>query len=150
MNEEVKLLSKEDVALYDFHQIKKNVDEYFLKYRNLKMKADIIRKKIGSSLSEDNMGIFSSNISDPTGNKVEQLERITNFITKTDKIIEQFNKELCQEEKVYFKKGILKGASEDQVAEFLNYHRNSIPQFKKSCYIKVSLWLDLEVYSVNL
>lgn len=146
-NEAKRQLDKYDISLYNYNIIKKNVDDYFLKYRNFKMKADIVRKKLNCSLSADNLGIFSSNVNDPTGNKVEQLERISKFIDATDKVIDYLIKnEFSQEEKVYFKKGILKDGTDEQIAELLNYHRNSIGKFKKSCYIKLSLWLDLEVY----
>ena len=137
-----------DINLYNYYSIKKNLDDLFSKYRMYKEKKDIITKRLKSSLSLDNLGIFSSNISDPTSNKVEQIDKYNRFIETIDKTYDLFSNELTEDEKKKKKKTLLSSFTDNDVMEMLclNSPKNYMVR-KKSCYIKVARWFDLEEFN---
>ena len=137
-----------DINLYNYYSIKKNLDDLFSKYRMYKEKKDIITKRLKSSLSLDNLGIFSSNISDPTSNKVEQIDKYNRFIETIDKTYDLFSNELTEDEKIIYKKTLLSSFTDNDVMEMLclNSPKNYMVR-KKSCYIKVARWFDLEEFN---
>ena len=57
-----------------------NVDKLYSKYRSFKSKTEIIYKRYKSCLSLDNLGIYSTTINDPVGNKIEQADKYEQFI----------------------------------------------------------------------
>ena len=90
-----------------------------------KLKEDIISKRIKSALSLDNLGIFANTISDPTGNKVEQLQKYTDFIELIDKTYQTFSNELTNDEKVIYKKTLLSNMPDSEVMEMLCLTNNT-------------------------
>jgi hypothetical protein len=138
------------IELYNYDSTRKEVEKLYCKYRAYKIKEDIISKRIKSSLSLDNLGIFSTTISDPTGSKVEQLQRYSDFIELIEKTYQAFSSELTPDEKIIYKKTLLNNMPDNEVMELLCLSNNtSYFNRKKSCYIKVARWFDLEVYKDN-
>ncbi len=136
-----------EIENFDYNKTRHNVEKLFAKYRSFKSKEEIIRKRYKASLSLDNLGIFSSGISDPVGNKVEQLEKYRSFIETIDKVFELNCKELNKDEIIIYKRSFINKCTDEQLLEYLNLNsRSGLTHRKKSCTIKVALWLDLEVY----
>ena len=104
MNNEFKEI--EDIEVYNYEATRKNLDSLLAKYRTYKSKKTTIEERIKNSIDLDNLGIFSSRKSDPTYNKVEQLERINNFIDTVDKVIKLNKNKLSKDE--YFQKLIIR------------------------------------------
>lgn len=141
------LLSEYALENFDYNMTKHNVEKLFAKYRSLKDKEEVIRKRYKASLSLDNLGIFSSGISDPVGNKVEQLEKYRKFIDTIDKVFKLNCNELTEDELIIYKKSLISRASDEELLEYLNLSsRSSLVPRRKSCIVKVALWFDLEVF----
>ena len=102
MNNEFKEI--EDIEVYNYEATRKNLDSLLAKYRTYKSKKTTIEERIKNSIDLDNLGIFSSRKSDPTYNKVEQLERINNFIDTVDKVIKLNKNKLSKDEYLILKK----------------------------------------------
>jgi len=131
----------------DFDKTRTNVERLFSKYRTYKLKINIICTRNSSNLSNDNLGIFSSTISNPTENKVEQMIKYEEFIDKVDQIYKTFSAQLNKEEKVIYKKTLITKHSDETVMEELMLSgKQSYYTRKRSCFIKVAMWFDLEVY----
>jgi hypothetical protein len=135
----------ENIELYDYNACKSNVDKIFSKYRDYHSKKVIIESRIKNSLNLDNLGIFSSKVSDPTYNKVEQLDRINNFLEIVDKVFETYKKELSYDETIIYKKYLEKKYTDEDLATMLNLSVQSVFLRKKSLYVKVARWYDVEV-----
>ena len=141
------VLDGKDLQLYDLEKTKQNVNLYFIKYRNLKRKANVIRSRVKSSTDGlDGIGIFSSIVSDPTFNKCVKLDEVTKFIDLTDKIINVNINVLNEEEKIIFTKTIIGESTYDDIVNIIGHTRNYINDRRKSCFVKVATWFDLEVY----
>ena len=101
-----------------------------------------------SALSLDNLGIFSSTTSDPVGNKVEQLEKYTNFTDLIDNIYKLNKSDLSKDEILIYKKYLISRVRDEDLLDYLNINSNSaLFNRKRSCIIKVAMWFDLEVYN---
>lgn len=137
----------DSIDIYNYDLTKNAIEELFSKYRAFKIKEEIITKRLKSSLSLDNLGIFSNNVSDPTGNKVEQLQKYNDFTDLIDKTYNTFKNELSEDEKIIYKKTLINNFSDSEVMSMLCLSSSrSYLNRKKSCYIKVARWFDLEVY----
>ena len=136
----------EDVESFDYEKTKNAVDKLFSKYRNYKNKQDIVLKRYNSSISLDNLGIFSNIPNDPVANKVEMIEKYENFLKTIDKIYELCSSDLSKDERVIYKKCLLSKHTEEELMDDLNMSHGSTFIRKRSCYIKVAKWFDLEVY----
>ena len=133
---------------FNYNETKKNVEQLFSKYRSFKMKEEIIEKRYKSALSLDNLGIFSSTTSDPVGNKVEQLEKYTNFTDLIDNIYKLNKSDLSKDEILIYKKYLISRVRDEDLLDYLNINSNSaLFNRKRSCIIKVAMWFDLEVYN---
>ncbi len=141
----VKLVPDDEIVLYNWEETRLNVRSYFSKYRIYLSKVNMIKDRYTSSLGNDNMGIYSSTISDPTANKVEQMEKYNNYIDLMNKHLEIVKKNMTADEKIILKKSILDNFNDEDLSEALNISRSHIYQRKKSCYIKVARYFDLEV-----
>lgn len=125
----------------------KRVISLFKSYRKAKEKEKIITERYKASLSSDNLGIFGSGKSDPVGNKIEQLERYNEFTSSIDAIYELFSHNLTKDEKVIYKKTLESSHTHESVQAELSISSTSTYYTKKrSCYLKVATWFDLEVY----
>lgn len=140
-----RLMDESEILLYEVKTTMENVREHFVRYRNYKDKIKLIEGRLSSSLSDDNMGIFSSKISDPTGNKVEQAERYLNYIETMDANLEIIRKNLTSDEKTILNLSILQNMSDEYVAEYISVIRQNFYQRKKSCYIKVACYFNIDV-----
>lgn len=138
----------DDLNAYDYEATKNNVDRIFAKYRNYKEKKDIIMKRTKSSLSFDNLGIYGSYPGDPISNKIEQLERYDKYLNTIDDVYNLYSEQLSKDEKIIYKKMLLYKYTDEEVMQVLNISsKNGLYIRKRSCYIKVARWFDLEVYS---
>ena len=145
MNNEFKEI--EDIEVYNYEATRKNLDSLLAKYRTYKSKKTTIEERIKNSIDLDNLGIFSSRKSDPTYNKVEQLERINNFIDTVDKVIKLYKNKLSKDEYLILKKCLDYKYTTEQISEMINLGYQATFQRRKNCYIRVALWFDLEVYN---
>ena len=145
MNNELKEI--EDIEVYNYEATRKNLDSLLAKYRTYKSKKTTIEERIKNSIDLDNLGIFSSRKSDPTYNKVEQLERINNFIDTVDKVIKLNKNKLSKDEYLILKKCLDYKYTTEQISEMINLGYQATFQRRKNCYIRVALWFDLEVYN---
>lgn len=145
MNNEFKEI--EDIEVYNYEATRKNLDSLLAKYRTYKSKKTTIEERIKNSIDLDNLGIFSSRKSDPTYNKVEQLEKINNFIDTVDKVIKLNKNKLSKDEYLILKKCLDYKYTTEQISEMINLGYQATFQRRKNCYIRVALWFDLEVYN---
>ena len=145
MNNEFKEI--EEIEVYNYEATRKNLDSLLAKYRTYKSKKTTIEERIKNSIDLDNLGIFSSRKSDPTYNKVEQLERINNFIDTVDKVIKLNKNKLSKDEYLILKKCLDYKYTTEQISEMINLGYQATFQRRKNCYIRVALWFDLEVYN---
>ncbi len=139
-------LEVDDVDSFDYDNTKINVDNLYGKYRNYKEKEYIILKRSKSSLSLDNLGIYSSAVSDPVGNQVEQAERYSKFIETIEGIYKMYENTLSNDEKIVYQKCLVKKCTEEELETALSLSHGAMFRRKRSCYIKVAKWFDLEVY----
>ena len=140
----IELLSECTLENFDYNMTKHNVEKLFAKYRSLKEKEELIRKRYKASLS---LGIFSNGISDPVGNKVEQLEKYRQFIDTIDQVFKLNSSELTKDELIIYQKSFIRKSTDEELLEYLNLNsRSSLTPRKKSCIVKVALWFDLEVF----
>lgn len=131
---------------FNYEETKKNVEKMFTKYRNYKSKEEIISKRYKASLSLDNLGIYGSSPSDPVGNKVEQLERYTEYTDLIDKVYQINRDDLSKDEIIIYKKYLASRLSDNDIMEYLNINsKSALFNRKRSCIIKVAMWFDLEV-----
>ena len=145
MNNEFKEI--EDIEVYNYEATRKNLDSLLAKYRSYKSKKATIEERIKNSIDLDNLGIFSSRISDPTYNKVEQLEKRNNFIDTVDKVVKLNKNKLSKDEYLILKKCLDYKYTTEQISEMINLGYQATFQRRKNCYIRVALWFDLEVYN---
>lgn len=145
MNNEFKEI--EDIEVYNYEATRKNLDSLLAKYRTYKSKKTTIEERIKNSIDLDNLGIFSSRKSDPTYNKVEQLEKINNFIDTVDKVVKLNKNKLSKDEYLILKKCLDYKYTTEQISEMINLGYQATFQRRKNCYIRVALWFDLEVYN---
>jgi uncharacterized FlgJ-related protein len=139
----------ENIELYDYIACKDNVDKIFSKYREYNSKKEIIESRVKNSLNLESLGIFSSGVSDPTYNKVEQLDKINNFLETVNKVFETCKKELSSDEEFIYKKYLEKRYTDEDLATMLNLSVQSIFLRKRSLYVRVARWYDVEVKKVN-
>ena len=141
-------IEADGIENFNYNETKKNVEQLFSKSRSFKMKEEIIEKRYKSALSLDNLGIFSSTTSDPVGNKVEQLEKYTNFTDLIDNIYKLNKSDLSKDEILIYKKYLISRVRDEDLLDYLNINSNSaLFNRKRSCIIKVAMWFDLEVYN---
>lgn len=145
MKKEIRIMSLDEISYYDVKKTMKNVKNYFSKYRNYQSKIYLIQQYNSCSLGNDNLGIFSSNISDPTANKVEKYERQLNYVNQMDAYLKNLKKNLTEDEKVILQFSILDCKTDEVIAEIISVAIQNFYQRKKSCYIKVACYFDLEV-----
>ena len=145
MRKNPKLMCEEEIRLYDYEKTKIKVRTFFAKYRNYKDKLDLIRDRYSSALGSDNMGIFSSNISNPTANKVEQSERYYEYIDIMDKHLSKVKNHLTRDEKIILKMSILDSYTDESVCEQLSISIQNLYLRKKSAFIKVACYFNLDV-----
>ena len=139
------ILGKEIIAEYDYEKIRERVLSYFYKYRRYMNKIDLIESSYNACLSNDNLGILSSKISDPTGIKVQRMEEEKRYIDMMNKSLKSLKFRLTTDEKIILEYSILSNHTDDDLAFALSLDKSNIYQRKKSCFIKVAIYYQLEV-----
>jgi len=140
----VECLRPKEIEKYDYERIKLSLNEKFSKYRDYKERLDIIESRIESGLSNDNLSVFSSNISNPTENKVEQRSRYIDYVDEIEKVIDLVIKILTEDEITVLRYSLLSNYNDNDIAEIMHLYKNSYFQRKKSCYIKVAKYFGLD------
>ena len=83
---------------------------------------------------------------DPVGNKVEQLERYTEYTDLIEKVYQINRDDLSKDEIIIYKKYLASRLSDNDIMEYLNINsKSALFNRKRSCIIKVAMWFDLEV-----
>lgn len=139
------ILSKEIIEEYDYEKTKLRVLNYFCEYRRYMNKIDLIEGSYNSSLSNDNLGIFSSQKNDPTLLKVQKIEFERNYINRVNKSLRILRLKLTPDEKIILDYSILTKHTDDDLALALSLDKSNIYQRKKSCFIKVAIYYQIEV-----
>jgi len=140
-----KIYDKEIIEIYDYPETRNGVLEYFSKYRAYSLKISAIVNSYNCSLSNDNMGIFSSNISNPTSRKATRIVEYKEYIDSMNKTFKALRLKLTEDEKVIFNYSILSRHTDEELAEELCMDKTSIYPRKKSCFIKVAQHYNIDV-----
>ena len=100
-----------------------------------------------NTLSNDSMGIFSSNISDPTSKRALKIIEYKDYIDSMNKQFVALRLKLTSDEKIIFNYSILSRHTDEELAEKLSLEKSGIYLRKKSCYIKVAKYFHIEVFN---
>lgn len=144
---EPKLYDKEVLEEYNYPETREMVLHYFSKYRAYSVKVEEICDSYQSPLSNDSMGIFSSNISDPTSKRALKIIEYKEYIDYMNKQFKGLRLRLTSDEKIIFNYSILSRHTDEELAEKLSMEKSSIYHRKKSCYIKVAKYFHIEVFN---
>lgn len=144
---EPKLYGKEVLEEYNYPQTKEKVLHYFSKYRAYSIKVEEICDAYNCPLSNDSMGIFSSNISDPTSKRALKIIEYKDYIDSMNKQFVALRLKLTSDEKIIFNYSILSNYTDEELAEKLSLDKSNIYPRKKSCFIKVAKYFHIEVFN---
>ncbi len=142
----------EDIDIYDYAETKERIERVFKKYRRYKIKKEIIdernRSAISlSSLSLENMGIYGTQYGDPVGNNVQKKLDCIDYINTIDSMYKCYEYQLSDDEKKIYDNYLLHKSTDEQLMDILHLNSKSgLYNRKRSCIIKVAIWLDIEVY----
>ncbi len=142
-----RLYGKEILDEYNYPETRDKVLNYFAKYRTYSIKVEEISDAYNSPLSNDSMGIFSSNISDPTSKRALKIIEYQDYIDSMNKQFVSLRLKLTSDEKIIFNYSILSNYTDEELAEKLSLDKSNIYQRKKSCYIKVAKYFHIEVFN---
>lgn len=142
---EPKLYSKEIIEMYNYPKTRDKVLHFFLKYRLYALKIDTISDSYNCSSTNDNMGIFSYKKNDSTANKAMKILECKEYVNKMNKQFKALRYKLTNDEKIIFNYSILSRHTDEELAERLALDKSSIYQRKKSCFIKVAQYFNIEV-----
>lgn len=109
------------------------------------MKKRLMTFSINDPLGNDNMGIFSSVITNTVQNKIEQIEKINKYIDNMNNRINILKKEFTEDEKVIFQMSIIDDMTDEEVAKAISMTIRGLFTRKKSCYIKTAIFFNLDV-----
>jgi len=141
-----KIYEMEIIDEFNYPETKNHVLDYFSKYRLCNAKINNILNSYNCTLSNDNMGIFSSRISDPTSSKATKIIECKDYVEDMNKDFRKLRMRLTEEEKVIFNLSILSKHTDEELAEELSLDKTNIYQRKKSCFIKVAQYYNIEVF----
>lgn len=142
----------EDIGIYDYIQTKDRIEQVFKKYRRYKIKKEIIEERDRSSislstLSLENMGIYGTQYGDPVGNNVQKKIDCISYINTIDSMYNIYEHQLSDDEKKIYINYLLHKSTDEQLMDILHINSKSgLYNRKRSCIIKVAIWLDIEVY----
>lgn len=139
------ILSDKTTYMYDYELVKIRVKAFFEKYKECITKKRLIAFSINDPLGNDNMGIFSSTITNTVHNKVEQMEKISRYIDNMNSRIDFLKKEFTEDEKIIFQMSILDDILDEDIADAVCMTRRGLYSRKKSCYIKTAIFFNLDV-----
>lgn len=140
------LLDKNVIKLFNYEETRLAVLKYFNKYTENKRMIDVVESSYSSPLGNDNMGIFSSKVSDPTGQKGSRCIEYINYIEKMNASLRPLKLKLTNDEKIILDESILTRHTDDELSISLSLDKSNVYPRKKSCYIKVALYYGIEVY----
>ena len=141
----VSILNEKSLSMYNYESIKIRVKDFFAKYKEFLIKKRLIAFSINDPLGNDNMGIFSSQISNVVQNKVEQMEKLNNYINSMNAHISFLKKEFTEDEKLIFQMSILDDMLDEEIADSMSMTTRGLYPKKKSCYIKTAIFFNLDV-----
>jgi len=141
-----RIYEMEIIDEFNYPETRNHVLDYFSKYRLCSAKINNILNSYNCSLSNDNMGIFSSRKSDPTSNKATKIIECRDYVEDMNKDFRKLRMRLTEEEKVIFNLSILSKHTDEELAEELSLDKTNIYQRKKSCFIKVAQYYNIEVF----
>lgn len=144
---EPKLYDKEILEGYNYPETRELVLQYFSKYRAYSVRIEELSDSYNASLSNDNMGIFSSNINDPTSKRALKIVEYKEYIDSMNEHFRTLRLRMTADEKIIFKYSILSRHTDEEIAEKLSLDKSSIYHRKKSCYIKVAKYFHIEVFN---
>lgn len=144
---EPKLYDKEILEGYNYPETRELVLQYFSKYRAYSVRIEELSDSYNASLSNDNMGIFSSSINDPTSKRALKIVEYKEYIDSMNKHFKTLRLRMTTDEKIIFKYSILSRHTDEEIAEKLSLDKSSIYHRKKSCYIKVAKYFHIEVFN---
>lgn len=140
-----KIYSLDIIAEYDYPKTRAEVLQYFSKYRSCMAKMDVVLNSYNCSLANDNMGIFSSGRSDTTSEKALRILKCKEYVDSMNKKLKALRLRLTDDEKIIFNYSILSKHTDEELAEQLCLDKTSIYNRKKSCFIKVAQYFNIEV-----
>ena len=143
---EPKLYNKEILDEYDYFQTKEEVLKFFAKYRTYKIKVEEIYDNYNSTFSDDQMGIFSSKLNDPTAKRALKIVEYKKYLDAMDKKFKALRLRLTSDEKIIFNYTILSKHTDEELAEKLSLDKSNIYLRKKSCYIKVAKYFHIDIF----
>ena len=115
-----KLYQSEIINAFDYQKTKENVLEYFSKYRLYSNNINLLLNTCSSSLSNDNLGIYSSKVTDKTSAIAIKIIEYKEYIEEISKNFRKLRMYLTDDESNIYKR-------------------------KKSCFIKVALFYNIDV-----
>lgn len=142
---EPKLYSKDIIDIYNYPKTKDRVLKFFSKYRLYTLKIHTISDSYNCSFINDNMGIFSCKKNDSTAKKAMQLLECEEYVNKMNKQFKSLRYKLTNDEKIIFNYSILSKHTDEELADRLCLDKSSIYHRKKSCYIKVAQYFNIDV-----
>ncbi len=93
------------------------------------------------------MGIYGTQYGDPVGNNVQNKLDCINYINTIDSMYKCYEYQLSYDEKTIYNNYLLHKATDEQLMDILHINSKSgLYNRKRSCIIKVAIWLDIEVY----
>lgn len=140
------LLKNKVIGLFDYDKTRLAVLSHFDDYVSKKEMLDVIESAYNSPQGNDNMGIFSGKISDPTAINGTKGAEYKTYTEKVEETLRPLKLKLTADEKIILEKSILTRHIDDEVALALSMDKRNIYHKKKSCYIKVALYYGIEVY----
>ena len=139
-----KLYDTEIINEFDYPKTRSVVLQYFSKYRACSLKIDMISNSYNCALANDNMGIFSSGKSDQTSQKAIKILECKEYIDSMNKQFKRLRLRLTDDEKIIFNYSILSKHTDEELADRLSLDKTSIYHRKKSCFIKVAQYFNIE------
>lgn len=140
------LLKNSVIDLFNYELLRLKVLAHFKEYYEKRTMIDVIEASYSSPQANDNMGIFSSRISNPTAQKGTKAIEYKNYLESVEITLRPLKLRLTKDEKIILEESILSRHTDDDLALALSIDKSCIYHRKKSCYIKVALYYGLEVY----
>lgn len=139
----IRVCTQKEMKMNNYEKIRSRLNSILEPLKEFDGKLDIIREKISSSLSNDNMGIYSSEINNPTLRKMEVIDKLEKEVAHIKEVLESNKDKLTDEEKICLDELILHDCTTEELAELLNCGYKRTVKIKKSTYIKVARWFGI-------
>ncbi len=140
-----KILNQEIINAFDYPKTRLAVLDFFSKYRLYSERINAILESYNCSLANDNLGVFSSQISDKTSTNAIKIAEYKKCLDDFEISFKKLKLRMTDDEKKIFDLSILSSHSDEEVAERLSLDKSNIYSRKKSCFIKTALFYSVEV-----